>query len=77
MFCFLLCMHDWLIAWKMHGDQAGAVVFFDLTKAFNSVPHTGIHIYNGQVLCRLRAIGLNDYLVSWISNYLTKFNTWS
>ena len=39
-------------------------VFFDLTKAFDSVPH-------GQLICKLRAIGLDDYLVSWISNYLT------
>ena len=39
-------------------------VFFDLTKAFDSVPHR-------QLVSKLRAIGLNEYLVFWITNYLT------
>lgn len=43
--------------------EIGAVLF-DLTKAFDSVPHW-------QLVCKLRAIGLDKYLVSWISNYLT------
>ena len=45
------------------GHEMGAV-FFDVTKAFDSVPHR-------QLISKLRAIGLDDYLVSWITNYLT------
>ena len=45
------------------GHEMGAV-FFDLTKAFDSVPHR-------QLILKLRVIGLDDYLVSWITNYVT------
>lgn len=58
----LSAVHDWLGSME-DGHEMGAV-FFDLTKAFDSVPHR-------QLICKLRAIGLDDYLVSWISNYLT------
>jgi hypothetical protein len=60
--CFPLSVHDWLSSMEA-GHEMGAV-FFDLTKAFDSVPHR-------QLICKLRAIGLDDYLISWISNYLT------
>ena len=39
-------------------------MFFDLTKAFNSVPHR-------QLIAKLEAIGLNAYLINWIKNHLT------
>lgn len=45
------------------GHETGAV-FFDLTKAFDSVPHS-------QLISKLKAIGFDDYLVSSISEYLT------
>ena len=45
------------------GHKMGAI-FFDLTKAFDSEPHR-------QLISKLRAIGLDDYLVSWIMNHLT------
>lgn len=48
------------------GHEIGAV-FFDLTKAFDSVPHR-------KLISKLRAIGLDKYLVNWISNYLTNRN---
>ena len=60
--CFLLSVHDWLNSME-DGHEMGAV-FFDLNKAFDSVPHR-------QLISKLRAIGLDDYLVSWITNYLT------
>ncbi len=48
------------------GHEMGAV-FFDLTKAFDSVPHR-------KLISKLRAIGLYDYLVSWITSYLAYRN---
>ena len=48
------------------GHEMGAV-FFDLTKAFDSVPHR-------QLISKLRAIGLDNYLVSWITSYLAYRN---
>ena len=41
-----------------------ASYFFDIRKAFDSVPHT-------QLLQKLLDIGLNPYLLRWIENYLT------
>ena len=48
----------------MEESHETGAVFFDLTKAFDSVPHR-------QLISKLKTIGLDDYLVSWISNYLT------
>ncbi len=45
------------------GNEVGAV-FFDLTKAFDSVPHR-------KLLGKLQELGLNAYIVNWISDYLT------
>ena len=61
----LSAVHDWLSSME-DGHEMGAV-FFDLTKAFDSVPHR-------QLISKLRAIGLDDYLVSWITSYLTYRN---
>ena len=55
-------MYDWLSEIE-EGHEIEAV-FFDLTKAFGSVPHK-------QLICKLESIGLNSYLIHWISNYLT------
>ncbi len=57
----LSAAHDWLSGME-DGHEMGAV-FFDLTKAFDSVPHR-------QLISKLRAIGLDDYLVSWITSSL-------
>ena len=48
------------------GHEMGAV-FFDLTKAFDSIPHR-------QLISKFRDIGLDNYLVSWITSYLTYRN---
>ena len=42
-------------------------VFFDFTKAFDSVPHLAL-------LAKLRHIGLSQNLISWIHNYLSERN---
>ena len=55
----LSVVHDWLRSME-DGHETGAV----FTKAFDSVPHR-------QLVSKLRAIGLNKYFVSWITNYLT------
>ena len=41
-----------------------ATVFFDLTKAFDSVPHR-------QLITKLKTIGLDERLILWITDYLT------
>ena len=41
-----------------------AAAFFDLTKAFDSVPYR--HVIN-----KLETIGLDKRLIKWITNYLT------
>jgi len=38
--------------------------FFDLCKAFDSVPHRPL-------LYKLESIGLSDYLIKWICSYLS------
>ena len=61
----LSVVHDWLSSME-DGHEMGAV-FFDLTKAFDSVAHR-------QLISKFRAIGLDDYLVSWITSYLASRN---
>ena len=39
------------------------VIFFDLKKAFDSIPHVGL-------LNKLANLNLNPYLYQWIENYL-------
>ena len=58
----LSATHDWFTLLE-EGKEISAV-FFDLTKAFDSVPHR-------QLIAKLEAIGLNVYLINWIKNYLT------
>ena len=41
-----------------------AAVFFDLTKAFDSVPHRSL-------INKLETTGLDEHLIKWIINYLT------
>ena len=45
------------------GKEVGAV-FFDLTKAFDSVSHR-------QLIAKLESTGLSPYLLNWIKSYLT------
>ena len=45
------------------GIEAGAV-FFDFTKAFDSVPHKAL-------IEKLQAMGLDGFLIQWITDYLT------
>ena len=61
-YALLSAVHDWLD--RMERGHTMGAVFFDLTKAFDSVPHR-------QLIYTLRTIGLDNYLVSWIANYLT------
>ena len=57
----LTATNDWL---EMESGIEAAAVFFDFTKAFDSVPHKPL-------IEKLQAIGLDVYLVQCISNYLT------
>lgn len=58
----LSATYDWFTMLE-DGNEVGAV-FFDLTKAFDSVPHR-------KLLGKLQELGLNAYIVNWISDYLT------
>ena len=58
----LSAVQDWLD--EMEKGHEIATIFFDLTKAFDSVPHR-------QLITKLEAIGLNEHLISWITDYLT------
>ena len=53
--------HKWLQSMDM-GKEVCAV-FFDLRKAFDSVPHRSL-------LEKLKATGINEYLLSWLHSYL-------
>ena len=54
--------HDWLRA--LDSGHEVCVVFFDVKKAFDSVPHAPL-------LEKLSEIGLNPYIIKWIKSYLT------
>ena len=58
----LTATNDWLE--MMESGIEAAAVFFDFTKAFDSVPHKPL-------IEKLQAIGLDAYLVQWITDYLT------
>ena len=58
----LTATNDWLE--MMESGIEAAAVFFDFTKAFDSVPHKPL-------IEKLQAIGLDVYLVQWITDYLT------
>lgn len=59
----LSVVHDW----HQHLEQGNEVctVFFDLHKAFDSVPHQPL-------IHKLEELGVDKYLLKWISNYLTE-----
>ena len=40
-------------------------VFFDLQKAFDTIPHHPL-------ICKLEELGVDHYLLRWISNYLSE-----
>ena len=46
-----------------NGNEVGAV-FFDLSKAFDSVPH-------GPLLAKIEEIGVSPFLIRWIQSYLS------
>ena len=54
--------HDWLQKLELGNEVCS--VFFDLKKAFDSVPH---HL----LLQRLNEIDVNPFIVQWIRSYLT------
>ena len=54
--------YSWLETLE-EGNEIGAV-FFDLQKAFDSVPHQCL-------MEKLQQTGLSDHILSWISDYLT------
>ena len=58
----LTTTHSWLTTLE-EGKEIGAV-FFDLQKAFDSVPHQCL-------IEKLRQTGLTEHIISWILNYLT------
>ena len=58
----LTATNDWLK--MMESGIEAAAVFFDFTKAFDSVPHKPL-------IEKLQAIGLDVYLVQWSTDYLT------
>ena len=67
-FCLLL---HWLIAIILSNQlnnyitvEEVCVAFFDVRKAFDSVPHAPL-------LEKLAGIGLNPYIIRWIKSYLT------
>ena len=55
-------MHNWLSILE-GGGEIGAV-FFDLRKAFDSIPHEAL-------LDKLKRTGLSNPILSWITDYLT------
>ena len=56
-------IHDWLYA--LDNGHEVCVVFFDVQKAFDSVPHLPL-------LEKLSQIGTNPYILRWLQNYLTE-----
>ena len=58
----LLVTHDWLQQLDQSHDIC--TVYFDLCKAFDSVPHRPL-------LQKLLVIQLNPYIIQWVSSYLT------
>ena len=54
---------DWLIALDQGFEIC--VIFFDISKAFNTIPHVDL-------LRKLDQLGLDKYLVRWIGSYLSE-----
>ena len=55
-------MDDWQRA--LDRGYEVCVVFFDVSKAFDTVPHS-------LLLAKLHELGLDPYLLQWIRNYLS------
>ena len=58
----LATTHEWFQ--RLEEGKEICAVFFDLRKAFDSVPHRPL-------MTKLQQLGLSDHLLHWISNYLT------
>ena len=58
-------IHDWMCV--LDSGKKVCVVFFDIRKAFDSVPHV-------LLLQKLTEIGLDPCILRWIKNYLTDRN---
>ena len=58
----LHALNNWTISWDEH--LSADVVYFDFSKAFDSVPHA-------RLLLKLQAYGINGQLLSWFKNFLT------
>ena len=56
-------IYDWLSA--LDNGHEICVVFFDVQKAFDSVPHLPL-------LQKLEQIGINPYILRWVQSYLTE-----
>ena len=57
------CQHNWL-KWLDHDADYVRVISFDLSKAFDTVPH--------EIICeKLKATDLNPYIINWIINFLS------
>ena len=57
----LYCTNEWFKA--LEDGKEVCAVFFDLKKAFDSVPHAPL-------LSKLNAIGLDKHITKWLHNYL-------
>ena len=66
-FPLLSTTSDWLTMLESGKDICA--VFFDYRKAFDSVPHRPL-------MEKLSSLGLNVYLMKWITEYLTNRSQW-
>ena len=57
----LYCINEWFKA--LEDKKKVSAVFFDLKKAFDSIPHAPL-------LSKLNAIGLDKHITKWLHNYL-------
>ena len=56
------CQHNWL-KWLDDDAEYVRVISFDLSKAYDTVPH--------DMICeKLKATDLNPYIINWIINFL-------
>ena len=57
------CQHNWL-KWLDDDADYVRVISFDLSKAFDTVPH--------EIICeKLKATDLNPYIINWIISFLS------
>ena len=62
----ITCQHHWLKWLDEDADFVG-IISFDLSKAFDSVPH--------DIICeKLKATNLNPYVINWIIDFLIDRN---